>query len=37
MVLQGDIPLQTIIINFQDDAPKIWLGNLPNALLYITV
>ena len=43
MVLQDEISLQADLINIQDDAPKIVLGNLPdgknhlNSPFYITL
>lgn len=36
MALQGEIPLQVDIINLQDDASKIWLGNLPYGNDHLT-
>lgn len=31
MTLQDEVPLQAYLINLQDDAPNIVLGNLPDG------
>jgi hypothetical protein len=36
MVLYDEIPLHTGLINHQDDAPKIVLGNMPDQNSHLT-